>query len=475
MNEAYKPKYHFSPSRGWINDPNGLVYFRGEYHMFYQYHPNPDCDAVGAFWGHAVSKDLLRWKELPPALVPGEPYDKNGCWSGTAVVKNDRLYVLYTGYAETEKGVRQTQCLARSDDGENFVKYEGNPVIGSSQLPKGASKVDFRDPEAFWEDGELFVLIGSHTDGGVPQCLLYKTADMIEYEYVGVAAKRKNCGTMWECPNVVGFGDERALILSPQWFPAKGNKFTNVSSTVYGVGRFDKESGKFRMGSLRELDGGCDFYATRCIQLDERTPVMTAWLQMWGRRMIPLELGHGWSGAISLSRILGLKNGKITQKPVDAVYDCLTNGVKLKETFCGEKRFKGVCGTCVYLDITARSACQSRFSVRILEGEGKYALLTFDMKKGECTFDRTNALYPLGGNEYECENSRSGVRTVEFSGNKKRLRAEIFIDKSTVEVFINDGEATTSNLVFNVPDCGGITFVSEGEITLSVKKYDVAP
>lgn len=473
MDYSYKPNYHFSPPFGWINDPNGLILFRGEYHMFYQYHPNPDNDAVGACWGHAVSKDMLRWTDLPVALAPSEPYDKNGCWSGTAVVKDDTLYLIYTGYAETPKGVRQTQCLAYSTDGINFVKYPNNPVITTKMIPQGSSKVDFRDPEAFKVGNEWYIFVGSHTNKGVPQCLLYKTSDLINYDYCGVAAKRKNSGTMWECPNVIDFGEKQALILSPQWYPAKGNRFTNVSSTVYGVGRFDVDKGKFTVGTFRELDGGCDFYATRCMQLDDTTPLLTTWLQMWGRRMLPLELGHGWNGVIGLPRLLQLKNNKIVQKPVDAIYDCFCNKVSAKATFVGAKTFDGISGRSVCLDITLSAKQPCNFSVKLLQDDNNYALVNFDLTNGLCTFDRTHTLHLLGGNPDECRNSRNGVRTVEFQKGKKRLKAQIFVDKSTVEVFIDGGEVTTSNLAYNSPQADGITFEADGEVTLAVNKYDV--
>lgn len=110
--DCYKPVYHFSASDGWLNDPNGLVYFNGKYHMFYQYHPNCHIGQPDRVqWGHAVSNDMIKWHDLPVALVPGEKYDKDGCWSGTAAVKDGKLYLLYTGFVRTKKR-KQTDSMS---------------------------------------------------------------------------------------------------------------------------------------------------------------------------------------------------------------------------------------------------------------------------------------------------------------------------------------------------------------------------
>jgi len=119
-------RYHLEPRKGWMNDPNGLVFFRGRYHAFFQHNPHaPAWDTM--HWGHAVSDDLLHWEELPIALAPDQWYeDDGGCWSGSAVVLDDRLYLFYTGVS-AELG--QAQCVAWSDDGLRFHKYANNPVI----------------------------------------------------------------------------------------------------------------------------------------------------------------------------------------------------------------------------------------------------------------------------------------------------------------------------------------------------------
>ena len=148
VNQLYRGAFHLLPPIGWMNDPNGFVYFRGEYHLFYQFYP---YDSVWGpmHWGHAKSKDLLHWEELPVALAPSESYDKDGCFSGSAIVKDDKLYLLYTGHVDDEEKREETQCLAVSTDGITFEKLPTNPVIHAQHIEGIADIADFRDPKVF--------------------------------------------------------------------------------------------------------------------------------------------------------------------------------------------------------------------------------------------------------------------------------------------------------------------------------------
>ena len=161
-----------------MNDPDGLVFFRGRYHIFYQHYPHaPRWGQM--HWGHAVSTDLIHWEELPIALYPDMPYeDDGGCFSGSAVVKDDRLYLFYTSVSH-ELG--QTQSVAYSDDGVNFRKYEDNPVI--SRNPLGA--VDFRDPKVTLINGVYHMVVGSG-DAETGKVLLFLSEDLLHWDYSGV-------------------------------------------------------------------------------------------------------------------------------------------------------------------------------------------------------------------------------------------------------------------------------------------------
>ena len=207
-----RQQYHFMGGPGWINDPNGLVWYKDAYHFFYQYNPfgltwGEPC------WGHAVSRDLLHWTQLPPALVPSEPYDmyeQGGCFSGSALVVGQRLYLLYTGVCEKDGHCVQAQCLAWSDDGVTFQKYENNPVVCA---PVGVDPANFRDPKLWREaDGTFYFVCGASLEGD-GAALLFSSQDLFQWQYQGVLARSEGrFGTMWECPDL--------FCLDGQWYLA---------------------------------------------------------------------------------------------------------------------------------------------------------------------------------------------------------------------------------------------------------------
>ena len=180
IREIDRPAFHLSTRAGWMNDPNGFSFYRGEYHLFYQYYPY-DSHWGPMHWGHAVSRDLLKWKYLPAVLAPDMPYDRDGCFSGSAVTLPDgRHLLMYTG-VQKEYPVMgndiQTQCLAIGD-GLEYEKYEGNPVLTARDLPEGASPYDFRDPKILeLEDGSYQCIMGSRPADGSGQQTYGRSGD----------------------------------------------------------------------------------------------------------------------------------------------------------------------------------------------------------------------------------------------------------------------------------------------------------
>ena len=182
-----RPAFHLSTRVGWLNDPNGFSYYNGEYHLFYQYHPyNSHWGPM--HWGHAVSSDLLHWKYLPAALAPDTDYDRDGCFSGSAVSLDDgRQMLMYTGVVketQPDGSTRevQRQCIAIGD-GTDYVKYPGNPVLDENDLPEGGSRFDFRDPK-IWRapDGTFRCVAGNCTPDKDGRILLFSSEDGSEVE-----------------------------------------------------------------------------------------------------------------------------------------------------------------------------------------------------------------------------------------------------------------------------------------------------
>lgn len=183
-NKRYRLNYHITTPSGWMNDPNGFSYYQGYYHIFYQYYPYSSKRGP-MHWGHYRSQDLVHWEELPIALTPDSPEDKDGCYSGSAIEKDGRLYLIYTGnhYYDVNDHSRfyQTQNVAFSDDGIHFTKYSGNPVIA---LPPTDNSQHFRDPKV-WQDGnEYYIVVGGQDKKGLGRAITYKSTDLLHWDYL---------------------------------------------------------------------------------------------------------------------------------------------------------------------------------------------------------------------------------------------------------------------------------------------------
>jgi beta-fructofuranosidase len=224
----YRHRYHAMPPSGWMNDPNGLCLFRGEYHLFYQH--NPFAPRWGKMhWGHCVTKDFLRWEDRPVALAPDRRYESIlGCFSGSALAIGNEIRVLYTGVGLGG----QLQCAARSRDGVDFVKDEANPVIGRALLPRGRSALRFRDPGLFVRAGVVYCLVGSSRSSTLGyarrgELLLYRSVDLAAWSYVGSAYSCLD-SPMLECPALSSLSGRDLLVFSPTRLARRGDEFQNL-------------------------------------------------------------------------------------------------------------------------------------------------------------------------------------------------------------------------------------------------------
>ena len=191
IHASERPAFHITGSAGWINDPNGFSCYNGEYHLFFQYYPYKNVWGP-MHWGHAKTKDFIRWEQLPAAMAPDMEYDKDGCFSGSAVQTPDgKQLLMYTGVRQVigesgEKEDRQTQCIALGD-GLNYTKVSENPVITGEHVPEGSSVRDFRDPK-IWYDAEekvYYSVVGNRPADGSGAILLYRSEDGIHWACPG--------------------------------------------------------------------------------------------------------------------------------------------------------------------------------------------------------------------------------------------------------------------------------------------------
>lgn len=435
--DAY-PLFHITGRPGWINDPNGLVVFRGRYHVFYQYYPE-DIHWGPMHWGHVVSDDLQRWEQLPIALAPGGVGDKDGCFSGSAIVWRDRLWLLYTGFEENGGGeaIRQVQCLASSSDGVHFEKH--GIVIGEDDLPAGYSPCDFRDPKIWQEGDAFFCVVAARRKGGRGRVLLFRSADLREWKFVGDLFGEDSRGSMIECPDYRA--DLGLLTLCEQFQPQEGNCHLNIHTNRYYLGELDKTSGAFHPTSEGICDYGFDFYAP---QTFSGAPVMIGWMNMWDRNVPSSD--YGFAGMLTLPRRLEVREGRLYQTPCLPASDVVCT----RET---GHRFEDRATTGV-IEIRARDLRSLTLRLRV-KGE-QFTSLTFS--RGEWVFDRSHAGIAIQGVEKDAD-SLAGIRRMPGEGDEVTLT--VVMDRYSVEVFAN-GRALTST-VYPDADADGIVFEADAE------------
>ncbi len=294
--DFHRPAYHFLPPSNWMNDPNGFIHWQGQYHLFYQYNPT-GATWGNMHWGHAVSPDLIRWSDLPIALLPTAGPDETGCFSGCAVDNNGVPTLIYTG-ARSTKYDSQTQCLATSQDGLlTWQKDPRNPVV--SQIPPEAGQlVDFRDPFVWKEADAWYMLLGSRIreEGGV--VYLYRSADLASWDYIGPVFEGSvdQTGYVWECPNFFPLGDKWVLIISAHPLPGQTNGFV-----YYFVG--DYANHRFTPVYQAVFDHGA-MYAPLSMQDADGRRLLIGWIREM--RSNDEMTRAGWSGAQSIPRVLSL-------------------------------------------------------------------------------------------------------------------------------------------------------------------------
>ena len=421
---TFRPLYHITGKQGWINDPNGLVKFKGKYHIFYQHHPYSN-EWGPMHWGHVVSEDLIHFEYLPHALTPGDAYDRDGCFSGSSLVVGDTLYVAYTGFIwnkEDESFNRQIQCLASSKDGVNFVKH--GVIIDSHQLPDQYLVTDFRDPKLYEDKGVYYIIVTAKKKTGGGSLLLYKSSDLHNWEFVNDILTHNSEGKMIECPDFVK--DLDLLLYSEQDFPSESEHCLNIHSCEYVLGKFNNDF-KFIESSEKTLvDYGFDFYAPQVVSNDS---YMIAWFNMWDRNNPSSD--DGFAGQLTIPRKIRIENGQLLQEPV--IY-----GEKTRE-FNITNKIEGniVVGT-IKLEVEDLSSLH--FELR--KGENEKTL--FFLKDDEFYFDRSNSGIQIVGTEKD-ELSLKGIRKMPYKKSKTTDICLVF-DKNSIEIFVNG--ISSSNIIY---------------------------
>ena len=494
--DYYRPSYHFTPLYGWMNDPNGMVYKDGEYHLYFQY--NPYGSKWGNMhWGHAVSRDLIHWEHLDPAIAR-DPVGH--IFSGSSVVdkKNtagfgkDAIIAIYTNNSVNHDEV---QCIAYSNDnGRTFTKYEGNPVL----TPFDGLK-DFRDPKVFWyeKDKCWFMIVSADKE-----TRFYKSKNLKKWDYVSAFGKglgQQPC--QYECPDFFQLpvnGDEKnkkwvmTMNINPGcWFGG--------SATEYFVGDFDGKN--FTCPDANEvkwLDWGKDHYATVTFSNTGSRVLAITWMSNWQyANLTPFKQNRGANG---LPRELKLyeKNGKYYISE-DVAPEALALRKSAKElgsqTVEGEKAFAGATSGMegafeIEADVTADA--NGIAGIELYNNKRERTLIYIDMKEGKVVMDRTESGLTDFGKQsvphdielaWDKQRAAEGKQPARIENSinykndfalatwaplslcqegKKTFHLDIFADKSSIELFVDGGRIAMTNLVFPVAPYENVKLYSKG-------------
>lgn len=457
-NSRYRLNYHFMAPTGWMNDPNGLVFHNGEYHLFYQFYPYA-ASWGPMHWGHAKSTDLVNWEHLPVALAPSESYDSGegvqgyGCFSGSAVVNNDELVLIYTGHVDGNLP-QQVQNIATSIDGVNFEKYENNPIIDN--IPADGTP-DFRDPKVWNHNGKWYMIVGTKKDGK-GKAVLYISDNLKNWEYKGVAAESDGTqGDMWECPDLFPINGRHVLLVSPMYG-------TQNEKPFYVIGDMDYEEGAFKQDVYKTLDYGFDFYAPQTLVDDKGRRIMIGWIEKWLTKMPSQD--HGWAGAMSIARELVVEENMLKQKPVIELATLRTD-YKVQESF-------DVTGL---KTIAEQQNPASELLINLNVNETTASVFGIQLRASKDGTERTEILVDFENREIMMDREFSGTGEKGISKapfilkENGILNLRVFMDTTSVELFINGGEQVITNRVFPNETSNRLNiFAKDGKV--SVKSFE---
>ena len=470
-----RPAYHLSSRVGWLNDPNGFSYYKGKYHLFYQYHPyNSHWGPM--HWGHAVSEDLLRWQYLPAAMAPDQPYDCDGCFSGSAVCLPDgRQLLFYTGVVKEEKDGKvrgvQTQNIAIGD-GVEYEKYKKNPVLSEKDLPKGCSRYDFRDPKIWQEEDGTYraVAVVDMPEKGGGQVVLFASKDALKWRFDKILLSNYGkIGRMWECPDFFELGGRQVLMCSAMDMLPKGLEYYSGNGTIYFLGTYDKENRIFQKEEEYAVDYGINFYAPQTILTPDGRRVLIAWMQNWDTCNLHTP-EVPWFGQMCVPRELFLEKGRMYQRPIREIEAYRKNPVIKKDVRFtnGEISLPGVKGRCIDLTLHVRPSEQGKvyqkFALRFAENETYHTAVSFRPHEGILKIDR------------KFSGSRRAIihqRRADVGCRDGVIKLRLLLDRFSAEIFVNDGEKTMTTTIYTEQEAEDITFFVDGEAYISVEKYDL--
>ena len=424
-----RPGYHITPPANWLNDPNGLIRWNGQYHVFYQYNPAGPFHST-IHWGHAVSDDLLHWRDRPVALSPSpDGPDRLGCWSGCAIDDDGTATLLYTGGRDRV----QLPCLATTDDPglDRWHKDPANPIIEAPPTDPALLETEhwtaeFRDHCVWRADDTYHQLIGAGLESGGGAVLLYTSPDLREWTYQGPILEDADGsdGTVWECPELLDLGERDLLHIS------------NYVDVRYFLGEMDDDTFAVQRQGL--LDHG-DFYAPQ--SLDDGDRCLT-WGWLPESRDERAQWDAGWSGLLSLPRVLSVDEaGRLRQRPAGEVTDLRTgtraaiDGLALDD----DRRSLDAAGRAIEIELTVALDDASAFELSVFESPD-------GAERTPIRYTSEGTLRVVREHSTADERASTETQTMAVPPHDEPLDLRVFLDGSVIELFANERHCLTSRV-----------------------------
>ena len=423
-----KQVLHLKAPENWINDPNGFIYYKGKYHLFYQHFPYAPVWGT-MHWGHAVSDDLVHWEHLGIALFPSKEYDKNGVFSGSALEKDGKLYLYYSAvrYLETDpenihhafrEQYETSQAMLISADGYHFDNWHAKkqiiPVIRDDVM---ADATHTRDPKVWKEGEEYFMILGSTYREETGRALLYRSSDATHWEYAGQHRNPKY-GRILECPDLFRVGEQHVFIGSPMYILEDGLEYS--CQAVCALAEFRPEDAALSLPDTYQfVDYGLDLYAPQTNLDQEGRRVMIAWMRM--PRTAETEEGKQWNGMMCLPRVVEVEEGHICFRVHPEVEKWFSREIPVIAVSVGDRPY--------------------RLKTTLKEGEkldiGGYRIR---ISEDRVETDRSQVYEGIKGH-------RVTASTPKLGGE---YRLDIFVEPNLIEIFINDGAYVLSHVVYDL-------------------------
>ncbi|KAF1299430.1 sucrase [Enterococcus sp. JM4C] len=416
MKSAYKNLFHIEPAVGLLNDPNGLIQFKGKYYFFHQWNRFETTHDYKE-WGLFTSSDLLDWQAHGSAVLPDQVNDKDGIYSGSAVEKDGQLYLFYTGNSKEEDQRKSRQRIAYSKDGRTFIKSD--TVI---ETPLGLTE-HHRDPKVWAHDGKWWMIVGAQTENNEGAISLFESGNLIDWTYQGLFFTDPLLEQMCECPDTfhLAEGVDLLLVCPQKRTPVTEDDLALGSYSGYLVGKIDYQNKKFlpkEAQSLQLLDQGFDFYAPQSFIDEKGRRILVAWMS----RMTDEEeqqcptIEEGYVHCLTLPRELKWQENRLYQVPLEE-----------------------------YQQLRKKQAAYHQQSAVIKNSQPIYELLV--------KFDNQTAPFTLtfnaGGNQLRYQEGQLEISRINWVSGENEMKKfaidqltslQIFNDGSAVEVFINEGQ-----------------------------------